>query len=225
MLMSTKQGQVTQDTDIIVENELLQFVSEEIAGGCRILALQVLTDMMTERLGQHEICKKVNCTRLKKRVLEHFPHLTEEKGIRNQVFLVCSETTRKIISSASQTPEKEARTLLMAASILRKAVLGHDTAFNFKGLFPEGCEESAVPIRLKYFFRQLLHCPKSSPMQDNPRAVLSMSQLTMLNIISLPANRRCEPPLAVFLALQPHSQTRGKKLVELLHQRCLCVFI
>ena len=147
MLMSTKQGQVTQDTEIIVENELLQFVSEEIAGGCRIFALQDLTDMMNERLGQYKISKKVNCTRLKERVLEHFPHLTE-KGIRNRVFLVCSETARKIISCASQTPEEESRTLLLAASILRKAVLGHDTAFNFKGLFPEGCEESAVPIRL-----------------------------------------------------------------------------
>lgn len=223
MQMNTKQCQGTQDTEIIVENELLQFVNEEIAGGCRIFALQDLTDMMTERLEQHEIRKKVNCTRLKKRVLENFPHLTEEKGIRNRVFLVCSEEARKIISSASQTPEEELRTLLMAASILRKAVLGHDTVFNFMGLFPEGCEEFAVPVRLKYFFRQLLHGPKSSPMQDNSRAVLSMSQLTMLNITSLPANRRCEPPLAVFLALQLHSQTRSKKLVELLHQYCLSV--
>lgn len=223
MQMNTKQCQGTQDTEIIVENELLQFVNEEIAGGCRIFALQDLTDMMTERLEQHEIRKKVNCTRLKKRVLENFPHLTEEKGIRNRVFLVCSEEARKIISSASQTPEEELRTLLMAASILRKAVLGHDTVFNFMGLFPEGCEEFAVPVRLKYFFRQLLHGPKSSPMQDNSRAVLSMSQLTILNITSLPANRRCEPPLAVFLALQLHSQTRSKKLVELLHQYCLSV--
>ncbi len=111
----------------------------------------------------------------------------------------------------------------MAASILRKSVLGHDTAFNSKGLFPEGCEESAVPIRLKYSIRQLLHGPKSSPMQDNSRAVLSMSQQTMLNITSLYANRRCELPLAVFLALQLHSQTRSKKLVELLHQYCLCL--
>uniref|UniRef100_UPI00358DF69B uncharacterized protein n=1 Tax=Myxine glutinosa TaxID=7769 RepID=UPI00358DF69B len=55
MLISTKQGQVTQDTEITVENELLQFVSEEIAGGRRIFALQDLTDMMTERLGQHEM--------------------------------------------------------------------------------------------------------------------------------------------------------------------------
>ncbi len=221
MQMNTKQCQGTQDTEIIVENELLQFVNDEIAGGCRIFALQDLTDMMTERLEQHEIRKKVNCTRLKKRVLENFPHLTEEKLIRNRVFLVCSEEARKIISSASQTPEEELRTLLMAASILRKAVLGHDTVFNFMGLFPEGCEKFAVPVRLKYFFRQLLHGPKSSPMQDNSRAVLSMSQLTMLNITSLPANRRCEPPLAVFLALQLHSQTRSKKLVELLHQYCL----
>ncbi len=45
----------------------------------------------------------------------------------------------------------------------------------------------------------------------------------MLNTTSLPANRRCESPLAVFLPLQLHSQTRSKKLVELLHQYCLSV--
>ncbi len=55
-----------------------------------------------------------------------------------------------------------------------------------------------MAIRLKYLFRQLLHGPKSSPMQDNSRAVLSMSQLTMLNITSLPA---CHESSSRFLTL------------------------
>jgi len=44
------------------------------------------------------------------------------KGIRDRVFIVYSKTARKIISDATQTPDEEAHTLLMAASILRKAV-------------------------------------------------------------------------------------------------------
>eukprot|EP00745_Piridium_sociabile_P034702 TRINITY_DN5991_c0_g1_i12.p2 TRINITY_DN5991_c0_g1~~TRINITY_DN5991_c0_g1_i12.p2 ORF type:complete len:424 (-),score=75.51 TRINITY_DN5991_c0_g1_i12:2994-4265(-) len=179
--------------------------------------------MMTERLEQHGIQKTVNRTRLKETVLEHFPNWTEEKGIRDRVFIICSKAARKIISNATQTPDEEARTLLMAASILRKAVLDHDTAFRFDGSFPSGCEESSVPQRMKYFFRQLLAVPKSSPEQENSRKILSVSQVAMLNMNSLSANLNYEPPLAVFLALKLHSQTRSKKLVELLHKYALSV--
>jgi len=56
---------------------------------------------MTERLELHGIQKAVDRTRLKETVLEHFPNLTEEKGVRNRVFLVCSKTARKIISDAT----------------------------------------------------------------------------------------------------------------------------
>jgi hypothetical protein len=111
----------------------------------------------------------------------------------------------------------------MAASILRKAVLDHDTAFKFDGSFSKCCEESSVPKRMKYFFRQLLAGPKSSPEQENSRKILSVSQVAMLNMSSLSANLNCEPPLAVFLALNLHSQTRSKKLVELLHKYALGV--
>jgi len=141
--------------------------------------------MMTERLEQHGIQKTVNRTRLKETIREHFPNLTEEKGIRNRVFIVCSETARKIISDATQTPDEETRTLLMAASILRKPVLNHDTAFKFDGSFPKGCEESSVPERMKYFFRQLLLGLKSSPEETNSRKILSVSQVAMLNMTSL----------------------------------------
>lgn len=218
-----KQDTATENLEITTENELLQFIKEEVTGGRRIFPLQDLTDMMTERLEQHGIQKTVNRTRLKERILEHFPSLTEEKGIRDRVFIICSKTARKVISDATQTPDEEAHTLLMAASILRKAVVDHDTVFKFDGSFPNGCEESSVPHRIKYFFRQFLAGPKSSPEQENSRKILSVSQLAMLNMTSLSTNLCFEPPLAVFLALKLHSQTRSKKLVELLHKYSLSV--
>jgi len=108
-----------------------------------------------------------------KKVLEYFTNLTKEKGIRGLVFIVCSKIARKIISDATQTPDDEAHTLLMTASILRKAVLDLDTAFKFGGSFPNCCEESSVPKRMKYFFRQLIRGYKSSPEQANSRKILS----------------------------------------------------
>jgi hypothetical protein len=101
--------------------------------------------------------------------------------------------------------------------------LNHDNAFKFDGSFPNGCEESSVPESMKYFFRQLLADPKSSPEETNSRKILSVSQVAMLNITHLSSNLHCEPPLPVFLGLKIHSQTRSKNLVELLHTYGLSV--
>ena len=156
-----KQDTAGEIIEATTEKELLQFIKEEITGGPRLFALQDLTDMMTQMLEHHGIHNTVNQTCLKERVLEHFPNLTEEKGIRDRVFIICSKTARKVISDATETPDEEACTLLMAASILRKAALDHDTAFRFDGSSPSGCEESSVPQCINYFFCQLLAEPKS----------------------------------------------------------------
>ena len=116
-----------------------------------MFALQYLIDRMTEILEQHG--QSVNRTRLN----EHFPDLTEKKGILDRVFIICSKAARKVISDATQSPDEKARTLLMAPSILRNAVLVYDTAF------PNGCKESSLPQRIQYLFRQFLAGPKSSP--------------------------------------------------------------
>lgn len=58
--------------------------------------------MMSERLDDYGINRTVRHTRLKIRVLENFPNLKEERGVRDYVFLVCSSTARDIISHACQ---------------------------------------------------------------------------------------------------------------------------
>ena len=59
-----------ENIEVTIQNELLQFINEEIAGWRRIFTLHDLTDIMTERLEQHGINKMVNRTRLKERILE-----------------------------------------------------------------------------------------------------------------------------------------------------------
>ncbi len=131
--------------------------------------------------------------------------------------------TRNIVSDVTQTPDEEARTLLLAASILPKDVLNHDSPFKFDGSFSSDCEESSIPKRMKYFFHQLLSGPSSSPEQETSRNVLSVSQVAMLNMTSLSANLNNKPLLPVFLAMKLHFETRSKKLVNLLHQYALSV--
>ena len=114
--------------------------------------------------------------------LTTFPKYDSRERIQNRVFIVCSKTTKKIISDATQTPHEEARTLLMAASILRRTAFDHYSAFSFDGSFPDIFEESPVSHRMKYFFRQLLTGLKSSSGQENSRKIISVCQIAMLNI-------------------------------------------
>ena len=63
---------------------------------------------------------------------------------------------------------------------------------------------------------------KSSPDQDNSRKIISVRQL-MFNMGSLSTDMKCQPPLAVFLALKLHSRMRSKKWVIFLQEFHLIV--
>ena len=204
-----------------LESEMFQSIQEEIANGCNFFSLQDLTENLEKRYQENNINSKINRTMLKERILLRFPDLQEEIGARKKVFLICSKAARKIICSATQHPNEEIRTLLQAASILRKATKEHDL-FRFTGSFPNSCEEESVPFMLKYFFSQLLLGPKQgkkTPEQNfNSREVLTLSQLSMQNINSLHTYFRYESPLSIYLSLKLHADTRSKRLVELLHK-------
>ena len=115
--------------------------------------------------------------------------------------------------------------LLPASSILRKAIQVHNAlnaAFCFQGSYPDNCAQSVVPPQIKYFL-QLLEGLNHRPIKITSRKSISVRQLTMFNMRSLSTNLKCEPLLAVFLALKLHSQSRSKKLVELVHEFHLIV--
>ena len=80
-----KQKRPNENIETTVENEFFQYINEEVTAGSSIFALQDLTDIMTESLEQHGIKMIVNRTRLKQKILEHFPFFTEEKGSRGRV--------------------------------------------------------------------------------------------------------------------------------------------
>ena len=93
---------------------MCQIRIEEVIGSDTIFALQDLTDMLTERLKQHEIQKTVNRMRFQERRREHFPNLTKEKDIRDLVFNIYLKAARMIISGATQAPHEKAPPLPMA---------------------------------------------------------------------------------------------------------------
>ena len=185
--------------------------------------LQDLFDKMVEAYTQRGITKSSNRTRLKETILEKFPTLEAKTGSKKRVFIMCSNVTRKITSEAAMTQDEEMGTLFKAASVLRKAVKEFPASFKFDGHFPRDCEESCVPPHLKYFFRQLLTGPKSTSDDEKSRKSLTLCQLTVQNMSFFPDNFNCESPLALYLGLKVHSETRNKKLVQILNKLALSV--
>jgi hypothetical protein len=141
----SKQDTASENLEATTENGLLQFIKEEVAGIRRICALQDLTDIMTEILQQYKLQMTLNC--------EHFSKLTKEKDIRKTEFHRLFEHSWK--GHIRCNSDEKAQILLMAATILRKAVLDHDAVFKFDGSFPNCCEESSVLKRMKYFVNSL----------------------------------------------------------------------
>ena len=80
-------------------------------------------------------------------LLDHIPYLTEVKCVYDRVFLLCSKMARKILSQSSQMATNKS-TLLLPASVLRKAIRVHDAPFSSRGLFPDNCAQSVVTERL-----------------------------------------------------------------------------
>ena len=105
-----------------------------------------------------------------KRVLDHIPDLTEVKRVYDGVFLLCSKMAGKILSQSSQLATNKP-TILLPASVLRKAIQVHDAAFRSQGLFPDNCAQSVVPGRIKYFFRQILEGLNHRPIKKIPERV------------------------------------------------------
>ena len=56
--------------------------------------------------------------------------------MRDSVFIICLKTDIKVMVDGTQTPDEEARTLLMAASFLRKAVWITTLYSGLMGHFP-----------------------------------------------------------------------------------------
>ena len=81
-----EQHQVSGNLEITIENELMQYIKEEIELGISVLPLQDLSERIAEAYQQHGITKSVNRTRLKETILEVFSNLESEKGAKSRVF-------------------------------------------------------------------------------------------------------------------------------------------
>lgn len=90
----------------------------------------------------------------------------------------------------------------------------------FKGQFNVESQINSVPPSLLKMVCYLLYGKNEIKSNEEPQIVLTIAQLILFNSKSC-KNR--EVPLAVYIAMKIHSQTRQKKLVETFYDLGLCI--
>ena len=105
----------------MIETTLLQYIREEIEAGTSVFPLTKLKEEVTDAYKQHGIRKTVHSTRIKNSIREVSTYASKESFRLTGFYNVCT-SVKSIITDAAMTPDEEEKTLLLAASILRKSV-------------------------------------------------------------------------------------------------------
>lgn len=155
-----------------------------------MFALHDLTDMMTEEFEQRDFQNMISRTRLKERIFEHFPDLTEEKETRDRVF-----------PEANHSPESR-KFKAKQFWIMTQLSVSNDI---FTMVVKNHLFQLGLSIFSSTSFRAQIIAFARQFQEDS-----SMCHLAMLNMTYLSTNLKCETPLAMFLALKLHSQTMSK---------------
>ena len=118
--------------------ELTSFMESFIDDEKYVLTLTELHQLYINQLQHFGIKKEVNRTRLKSRILSHFPGKLKEQSDGKTVLLVFNEGMASILREElwKHDFESDALTLTKAARIVRRAMF-NQPGFHFLGSFPE----------------------------------------------------------------------------------------
>ena len=206
--------------------ELLSYM-EDIRRDSAFAAMFKLADLTTlyeSRLKylMNTSTERVHSTRLKERILSHFPDMTTAKDGRH-IYLTFNENMGSVMSSSclEDDGDDEALILAKAAKIVRKHMF--DQNQNFTGTFTTNCQMDSIPQSLLALVNMILYSPNIEHQQNTKQAAMSLAQLLHFNSVKRPKkdqsgssyhSRNRETPLPVFVALTIHGKTRKRELVD-----------
>ena len=203
--------------------ELISFMESFIDDGKYVLTLTELHQLYINRLQDFGIKKEVNRTRLKSRILTHFPGKLQEQSDGKTVLLVFNEGMASILREElwKHDYETDALTLAKAARIVRR-VMFNQPGFRFLGSFPSNCQTSSVPSSLRALISMLLNGSNIAHRNaTESQAILTISQLIVFNSkkksSTTSSNQHLlerEPPLPQYVGLSIHAYTRSKKIIN-----------
>ena len=173
----------------------------------------------------------MHSTRLKDRILAHFPELQAFKEGCDILLMSNEDVGSALRQVCENDADDEAYVLSRAAQIVRKEILNKTTQFD--DVFPANCQVDAIPPSLQTLVAMLCHGASitEQSLATQNQALLSICQLIIFNSLSRSGkqtsttrhNKAHEPPLSVYLGILMHSKTRKRALVESLYELGLSV--
>ena len=168
--------------------------------------------------------KRMHTTRLKQRLLAHFPAMRAQSKGRD-IMLVFDEDIGSALGKAcEQDSDSDAVHLTRAAQIVRQHIFSSNP---FTGSFEENCQEKSVPHQLLVLVSMVLEGPsiKDQIGECSTPASLSIAQMMKYNCVkhrrkqadtspSVQHSSALETPLPIYIGLMLHAQTRKRELVD-----------
>ena len=148
------------ETESRVFAELVYSMKCGVENGKYIFKLCELHALYEERLRVVQASKTINRSRLKTRILNHFSPECQEQTDGKNTLLIFNEGMRRILKQAvdSRDLDEEAISTTRVCNSIR-ADMFNETYVQFDGSFPQKCEETSVPMSLKYLVSLLLYGP------------------------------------------------------------------
>ena len=190
-----------------------------------VFKLTQLADMYTTRLTQmgENVTARINTTKLKDRLLAHFPDMRAQLCGRNVLLMFDKDIGGAISGACQQTYDEDAMCLAKAAEIVRHGLF--DSSDGFNGTFTSECQENSVPFNLTLLVNMILEGPSIEQQSKklSTQSALSIAQLVKFN--SVKHARKCETsyvrhntnqetPLPLYISLLLHGTERSQHLIE-----------
>ena len=219
-----KQCKSTADViSAVVLAELVTYIEEsareeDTAPVFKLADLNKLYTTRMEQLGV-EMDQRVHTTRLKQRILAHFPDLQEHRKGRD-VFLVFKDDIGSALAEACEYDmDRDTVILARATQIVRKDMFKAYPSFN--GSFSDRCQEDSVPQLLLTLVSMILEGPSIKDQScQSATPSLTIAQLMRYNSVKharkdAPAihirhSINQETPLPIYIGLMLHAHTRKK---------------
>jgi hypothetical protein len=203
-----------------------------------IFKLADLVKLYTVRLSQLALSKPVegvHSTRLKDKLLTHFPKMRAQQEGRDVLLIFESDIGPALKKACQYDCDQDAVYLAKASEIVRRNMFG--TAESFDGSFSEGCQERVVAPNLLALVNMILQGPSitAQSQQVATPAALTISQLLISHsvkhrrLVTNSAATDCrrshaqETPLPLYVSLLLHATTRKRTLIDRLFHLGLCV--
>ena len=121
--------------------EFVGYIEKSVESGTSFFKLTEIHSLYVNRLKHFGISKEVHKTRLKERLLEHFPEAQEQHDGRN-IIISFTAALRSMLREAvkKRNFSEDAAVLAKAASLVRTDIL-NQTSARFTGCFPQKCQE------------------------------------------------------------------------------------